>query len=83
MRIIELDRINQLARKAREHGLSAAEMAERTRLRQAYIHQVTGQIKHMLSTVTVVDIEGHDVTPAKLRHAQASGSLLNHAGSLH
>ena len=36
MRIIELDRINELAAKARHMGLSAAETAERASLRQIY-----------------------------------------------
>jgi uncharacterized protein YnzC (UPF0291/DUF896 family) len=71
MRIAELDRINELARKAKSVGLSEAELAERAALRQAYLHQVCGQMKNILSTVTVVDPEGNDVTPAKLREAQA------------
>lgn len=73
MRIAELDRINQLARKAREQGLTDAELAERDTLRQAYLRQVTGQLNNILSTVTVVDSEGRDVTPMKLRTAQAQG----------
>lgn len=73
MRIMELDRINELARKAKTEGLNAAELAERAALRQAYIRQVCGQVNNMLSTVTVVDPEGQDVTPAKLRAAQAAG----------
>ncbi|EGY52390.1 protein of hypothetical function DUF896 [Neisseria shayeganii 871] len=73
MRIMELDRINELARKAKTEGLNAAELAEQVALRQAYIRQVCGQLNNMLSTVTVVDPEGQDVTPAKLRAAQATG----------
>ena len=73
MRIPELDRINQLARKARLVSLSEAELAEREVLRKAYLKAVTGQMSNILSTVTVVDHEGRDVTPAKLRAAQAAG----------
>lgn len=73
MRITELDRINELAHKAKTIGLTKAESAERDTLRRAYIRQVCGQINNMLSTVTVVDPEGTDVTPAKLREAQAGG----------
>ena len=73
MRIAELDRINELARKARRAGLSAAELAEREALRQTYLQQVCGQMRNILSTVTVVDPAGNDVTPAKLRVAQAGG----------
>ena len=63
MRIAELDRINELARKAKSVGLSEAELAERDVLRQAYIRQVCGQMNNILSTVTVIDTEGNDVTP--------------------
>ncbi|OAM31553.1 MULTISPECIES: DUF896 domain-containing protein [Eikenella] len=73
MRIAELDRINELARKAKTAGLTEAELAERDELRQAYVKQVLGQMTNILSTVSVVDSEGNDVTPAKLRAAQAAG----------
>ena len=79
MRIVELDRINELARKARTEGLSVQEQAERTMLRQRYLAQVTGQMTNMLSTVTVVDTEGNDVTPAKLREAQKAGMQVSAA----
>lgn len=72
MRIKELNRINELARKAKTAGLNGAETAERDILRQAYIRQVCGQMNNILSTVTVLDPEGNDVTPAKLRRAQAA-----------
>lgn len=39
MRIAELDRINELARKAKTVGLSSDEIAERATLRQAYLSQ--------------------------------------------
>ncbi len=73
MRIAELDRINELARKAKSVGLTDAELAERDVLRQAYVKQVLGQMTNILSTVSVLDSEGNDVTPAKLRQAQAAG----------
>ncbi|MDO4640224.1 MAG: DUF896 domain-containing protein [Neisseria sp.] len=73
MRIAELDRINELARKAKNEALSEEEQTERAALRRAYLSQIRGQLEHMLSAVTVIDSEGNDVTPAKLRAAQASG----------
>ena len=72
MRIVELDRINELARKARLYQLSDAEEQERKLLRQAYLRAITGQMNNMLATVTVVDSEGTDVTPHALRAAQES-----------
>lgn len=73
MRIAESDRINELARKAETAGLTGAELAERAVLCQAYIGKVCGRLTDMLSALTVIDTEGNDVTPAKLREAQAAG----------
>ncbi len=75
MRIPELDRINVLAQKAKNTTLTASELAERAALRRAYIQAITGQVNNMLATVTVIDPEGHDVTPAALRLAQQSGTM--------
>lgn len=77
MLIAELDRINELARKAKTTDLSEAEPAERAALRQAYIGKVCGQLTNILSTVTVVDAEGNDVTPAKLRQARVAGMKIH------
>ena len=73
MRILELDRINELARTAKTRVLTAEELAERDILRQSYIQAVTGQLKAHLASVTVIDPDGRDVTPSKLRAAQAAG----------
>lgn len=75
MRIPELDRINALARKAKAEGLTAAEIAERAALRRAYIAQITGQVNNMMAVMTVVDENGRDVTPEKLRDAQRRGMM--------
>ena len=75
MRIIELDRINELAVKARHMGLSAAETAERASLRQTYLHKMRGQMTNTLAKVTVLDPNGTDVTPLKLRAHQWSGNM--------
>ncbi len=73
MRILELDRINELARKAKVTALSEAELNERNALRQRYLAAIRGQLTNILSTVSVVDPDGNDVTPTKLREAQRSG----------
>ncbi len=73
MRILELDRINELARTAKTRALTAEELAERDILRQSYIQAVIGQLKAHLASVTVIDPDGRDVTPSKLRDAQAAG----------
>lgn len=73
MRILELDRINELARKAKMTALSEAELNERSALRQRYLAAIRGQLTNILSTVSVLDPNGKDVTPIKLREAQRSG----------
>ncbi|MCW9709744.1 DUF896 domain-containing protein [Avibacterium sp. 21-586] len=73
MRILELDRINELARKAKVTALSEAELNERSALRQRYLAAIRGQLTNILSTVSVIDPDGNDVTPTKLREAQRGG----------
>ena len=75
MEIKELNRINALARIARDRPLTAAENDERARLRRAYLAAIRGNINTMLATATVIDPEGRDVTPGKLRAAQAAGIM--------
>ena len=76
MQISELDRINQLAHKAKNEGLTADEIAERAMLRQRYLAKIRGQLTNILATVTVVDSEGNDITPQKLRLAQRNGMMI-------
>ena len=75
MLIKELTRINELARTAHARPLTAAENDERARLRRAYLAAIRGNINTMLATATVIDPEGRDVTPGKLRAAQAAGIM--------
>ncbi|WP_114800144.1 DUF896 domain-containing protein [Moraxella canis] len=77
MRIVELDRINELARIAKTTGLTQDELTERDELRQRYLAQIRGQVLNSLSTVTLLDEAGNDVTPTKLRDAQKHSVLVN------
>ena len=77
MQIPELNRINELARKAKQTALSTAELNERAELRQRYLAAIRGQMNNSLSTVSVVDPLGNDVTPQKLRAAQRSGMMIS------
>ena len=62
-----LDRINELAKKQREEGLTNAEMVEQTVLQQDYLREIRGQVLNTVSGITVLDPLGEDVTPEKLR----------------
>jgi len=62
-----LDRINELAKKQREEGLTNAEMVEQTVLQQDYLREIRGQVQNTVTGITVIDPLGEDVTPEKLR----------------
>ena len=65
--IKELERINQLAKKQREEGLTNAEIVEQTVLREDYLRQIRGQVLDTFSGLKVIDPLGNDVTPDKVR----------------
>lgn len=62
-----LDRINELARKKKNKGLTESEQVEQTELRKEYIKLFRNQVENQLATIKVVDEEGNDVTPDKLQ----------------
>ncbi|MBQ0037883.1 MAG: DUF896 domain-containing protein [Clostridiales bacterium] len=55
----KIDRINELARKAKAEGLTAEEIAERDVLRREYIDSVVGNLRHELEHTYVVDGKGN------------------------
>ena len=56
----QIDRINELARKAKTpEGLTEAEAAERTVLHRAYIDSVVGSLKGHLDNTYLVDDKGN------------------------
>lgn len=55
-----IDRINELARKAKTpEGLTEEEKAEREALRREYVSAVTGNLKAQLDNTYIVDGNGH------------------------
>ncbi|ARF16045.1 DUF896 domain-containing protein [Sporosarcina sp. P3] len=68
--INQLGRINELAKKQREEGLTNAEVVEQTVLRQDYLREIRGQVMDTFSGLTVIDPLGNDVTPEKLRETK-------------
>lgn len=65
-----IEKINALAKKARTEGLTPAETEERDRLRQEYLRQFRAGFKEQLMGVKIVDAEGNDITPKKLKEEQ-------------
>lgn len=64
--ISSLQRINELARKAREEGLTPGEVEERAALRADYLQEIRGQVSSTMSSLTIVNEDGEDVTPIAL-----------------
>ena len=55
----KIDRINELARKAKTEGLTEEETAERAALRKEYVDSVVGNLKGQLDNVYFVDEKGN------------------------
>lgn len=53
-----IDRINELARKAKSEGLTEAETVERDQLRQEYIAAVRASLTAQLDNTYIQDPEG-------------------------
>ncbi|WP_080874561.1 DUF896 domain-containing protein [Oceanobacillus timonensis] len=66
----KIDRINVLANKSKNEGLTEEEKKEQKELREEYLANVRGSFKNHLKGMTVVDPAGNDVTPKKLRDYQ-------------
>lgn len=63
----KLDRINELAKKSKEIGLSTKEKEEQNQLRQEYLNSFRSSFKNQIKSMTVIDPEGKDVTPEKVK----------------
>lgn len=66
-----IDRINELARLAKERELTPEEQTERQTLRQEYLQVFRANVKSHLLNIKVVDETGADITPDKLKLAKA------------
>lgn len=56
---MNLDRINELARKQRSEGLTEQEKEEQARLRKEYIEAFRNSLKSQLDSIVVVDEHGN------------------------
>jgi len=66
----KIDRINALAKKAKTVGLTDKEKEEQQELRQEYLRVFRSSMTNTLHSVKVVDPEGNDVTPEKLKESK-------------
>ena len=65
-----LPRINELAKLAKEREWTPEEMEERDRLRKAYLKEFRKGFREQLLNTKIVDEEGNDITPEKLKKAK-------------
>lgn len=70
-----IDRINELAKKAKETGLTEEETKERQALREAYLKDFRAGFRQQLEQTQLINKHGKDVTPKKLREIQRKRGL--------
>lgn len=64
---VDLQRINELAKKKKEKGLTEKEAKEQSKLRKAYLDSFREKFKQQIESTRVIDPEGNDVTPDKVK----------------
>ena len=55
MEKVKLDRINELAHKAKKEGLTEAEKAEQHDLRQEFLDEIRADVRASLESIEIVD----------------------------
>lgn len=63
----KLARINELSKKSKGVGLTVEEAKEQTQLRSEYLETFRKSMANTLENVTIIDPEGNDVTPQKIK----------------
>ncbi|MFJ7667492.1 DUF896 domain-containing protein [Lysinibacillus sp. NPDC097195] len=71
----KIKRINELAAKAKAGNLTEEEAKERTSLRKEYLDTFRATMRDTIENVKVVDEEGNDVTPEKVKQAKKNKFL--------
>lgn len=69
----KIDRINALARRAKETGLTPEEEAERAALRAEYVAAVKASLTAQLERTYLVDADGRKTRLKKRGHAAGNG----------
>ncbi|WP_433750017.1 DUF896 domain-containing protein [Falsibacillus pallidus] len=71
----KIARINELSKKSKGIGLSNEEAKEQSRLRREYLESFRSSMKNTIENVRVIDPNGEDVTPKKIRDIQGKNKL--------
>lgn len=70
-----IKRINELAKKAKEEGLSDLEIIERKDLRQKYLKKFRASFRSQVEMMQIFDKDGKEVTPEKVKEVQRKKGL--------
>lgn len=70
-----LKRINELAHKNKNEGLTEEEKVERKKLRDQYLKNFREAFRSRIESTKVIDEKGNDVTPEKLKKIQREKGL--------
>ena len=68
----KIARINELAKKKKTEGLTPEEKVEQAKLREEYIEGYRRTVRHHIEGIKIVDEEGNDVTPEKVKKIQSN-----------
>jgi len=71
----KLDRINELSKRSKTSGLSIEEAKEQTMLRKEYLETFRSSMRKTIENVKVIDPDGTDVTPEKVKQARNRKTL--------
>ncbi|EKU46366.1 DUF896 domain-containing protein [Staphylococcus massiliensis] len=63
----QINRINELAKKKKNEGLTEEEAKEQSKLRSKYLESFRKSFKSQIENTKVIDPEGNDVTPDKVK----------------
>lgn len=66
----KMNRINELSNKSKTQGLSTEEAKEQSALRKEYLETFRSTMRDTIEHVKVIDREGNDVTPEKVKNAR-------------
>lgn len=67
----KLNRIKELSKKNKEQTITEQEQQERKQLHKEYLASFRKNMTHVIEHTTVIDHEGNDVTPQKVKDTRA------------
>lgn len=71
----KLQRINELSKKKKAGTMTEAEAKEQTALRKEYLDTFRATMRDNIESLKIIDPEGNDVTPDKLKQIKANKFL--------